>query len=450
MSEVSKPINREDAYRQVDVLITHYMKSRAETLESLSPESIRSYVEVDEACETSLGRGNIYSYHRCHNCVELGRLYDIRKGYRSVINIESGGYMGHKLSIVETDHAGYSTQIDPEARKRVEKISAIENINKCGLNCTIDFITQSDFLVSEAWLNSMIVNWCVSDIFGKAYIPHVLPIIKGFICKDRGYHVYFGSRNSLLSVDPEEVTEKFVFSLINQLSSFLYTLQDYQFVHGTATIDKMFISSTPCNYQVKGHRIVGDKLLLIDGFHLSSINWKGKRLIASVKGRDVDLDGALNSFRPVISKCNLYRNVCISKESMMEESGKDSSNGPLNESLNGSYLFKYTSSNASLFTTMRYSGYPLFGGAFDVYSFIVSLMTWKPFREVVDRSDKLTTLIRSLFPRDIYGNEAFINSIPLNNTPITCSYKIADILKDRWLYCDSINRLRDACVNYKG
>lgn len=432
---ITNNIHREELHRNVDDLLTGYYRDKLATLSELTPDKVAQIIEVDNHCLLSMGTNITNSStntYRCHNCTELGRLFDFRKGHQSVITLESGAFTGVNLSIKKNSNVIYDVKWDQRAKDRSEELDKAEGLNKCGLNTSG---ISKRYICSDSWLNELLINWSISEVLSNENIPHYRQIVKSFVCGGDGFQVRFGNMKSLMSIDQSLIDEDLVYSIFHQLASFLHHLQNYQFVHGTATIDKLYISSSACNYKFKDkgneHLIVSSNTLVVDGFHLSSINWGETRIIPSINGRGVDLDRSISSFRPIISKCNLRKDLSI-------ETCSNNSN---------SYLFRFGDSSSSLFTTMRYSGYPLFGGAFDVYSFMTSLMSWEPIRMIVNKSHRLTAIWHYLFPGEL--RDEITEHIPYSSTPITCSYKISGLLSNKWLFCDSIDRLLEACIIYK-
>lgn len=409
------------ATQSVDELFYEYQRSKFELLEDISPENIRKFIFPDSECMRKMGKHDGESEYSCTKCLQIGRLTNMRRNVPSDMKIEIGKNQGITYGITESNNALFGCKYDSEAENRFNRINSIENLSECGLS---GIIRADKYICSDYWLNEILISWYLEKIFREAEIPHLNPVVIGYVCGNSGYTIDYDGIRPLR--DLKDLSEDDALSILLQLGAIFLCLKKHKFIHGTCTIDKIGFTDVPCGYQYQGQNIVGRFTLYIRGFHLSSINIGRTRLIPSTRGRDVDLDYAVSQFKPVISKCKL------TKISIGEDYDQVCGDGDL--------LYLYNDSGPTLFTTMRYSGFPVFGGSYDLYSIIVSLLSWEPFRSAIKKSEKLTAIIRRIFP----GN------LPeIKEDEITCSYKIAMTLSNVWLYCSAIDKLFENINKYK-
>ncbi len=424
--------------RNIDYILRETTEKKQTLLSQLRdenlPSKIREYIPVNGECLRQMGKGNAKSSYSCTKCLEVGRLVPYRSGTPSEFYIESGARRGTKISILEENSPHSKVKWDPQARTISQQISQINNLNSCGVSGSP---VAERYLSSDNWLNGVLINWCIESIFKQRRTPHTLEIIEAFVCNDVGYVLKAdGSASERSSVDltSMEWDEARVASLFRQIGAILLTLKPYQFVHGTATLDKLSASlDEPCGYAFNDSKIIGDFTLKIGGFHLSSITLSGTRLFPSTYARNVDLLNAVTQFTPCVQsfeipEVDLVQASCSSGNCSLRRNG---------------YVFRMGHSGPTLFTTMRYSGYPLFGGAFDTYSFLTSLLSWKPIGEVVSKSERLTAVWTNLFPESHKAPE-----IESSDTPVTCSYEISKHLHGSWMYCDAPEMLLELCDKY--
>lgn len=401
--------------QSVDELFHEYQSSKFDLLtkHNITPDNIKKFIFPDSECMRNMGKKDGESEYSCTKCLQVGRLADMRRAMPDNIKIEFGKNKGMTYGITETNNALFGCSYDQDAERRFDLINSIENISSCGLE---GIVKAKSYIASDYWLNEILISWYIEKLFKEEEIPHINPIIIGYVCGSSGYTVDCDGVNRL--IDMTDVTEDDAISILLQLGAIFTCLKKHKFIHGTCTIDKLGFTNVPCGYKYRGQNIKGRFTLYIRGFHLSSINIGDTRLIPSTKGRGVDLEYAVRQFRPVVSKCKL------TKLSIGDEYPDGCGDGDL--------IYSYNDKGPTLFTTMRYSGFPIFGGSHDLYSIIVSLLSWNPFRTAVKNSEKLTAIIRKMFP----------DRLPvINEEDITCSYKVAANLSGVWLYCSAVDKL---------
>lgn len=410
---------RESLPRNIDRMLYLFQQRKEYILDTLDPNIISEYFSADTECRRHMGNMDPESNFSCDNCEAIGRLTNLSKGVPKTINIETGDYEGGVLDIIETNQVLHNCKEDTDSMEYHRKLDMIEGLAECGLGLGK---RAKRYISSDTWVNETLINWQIERIFDHKSIPHVIPVINSFVCDNKGYTVKLNQVEPLMNV--ESISEKEAYSILLQISSIFMTLKPYRFVHGSATIDKLGIVRKPCSYMNGDLVVSGPFTIYIKGFHMSSININDTRLIPSTRGRGVNLKMSVDNFKPIINKQSLG-NYDI-------ETGRQE-RGPL--------IYNTRGMETILMTSMRYSGYPIFGGSFDIYSMIVSLLSWHPFRCTVRSSEKLTAIIVNMF---VY------NKLPvINHENMTCSLKVATSLSDVWLYCDAVERLILLLKTYK-
>src|SRR3990167_472541 len=398
--------------------------------------AIKKYINVDHDCICQMGKGEAFTRLACTNCLEIGRLTSFKETIPKEIKILTGKYKRGILKIAEQNSPYSNVSWSEQSKKQAKHLDEIHtNLSNCGLRKPP---LSSRYLSADNWINEILMNWCISTIFEEEHLPHIRAIENAFVCGEFGYQLTFDEHLVPLLNGIHNLNEKQAFGLLKQIGVILTALKDHHFVHGTATIDKLMIDlKSPCSYRFEEHDIISEYTLLLGGLHLSSLTIGDTRIHPSTEGRGVNLDTAINNFKPVVQGYELPGNTNICSP---DKSGH-SSFGCTPDG--GAYIFKTGGADATLFTTMRYSGYPLFGGALDVYGFLVSLMSWKPFAEAVSTSETLKSLWMDMFP-----DPREVPQIRVDEKPITCSYVVSNVIKDKWLYCDSAERLLMLCSKY--
>ena len=403
----------------VDLLFDKYLSQRqtlaSNILESESGDIARKIhegIESDNDCRRSMGSGEYRSPYACKKCSEMSEITTMRAGEIKTFEIEAGDMNGENMLVIRNSEPLIKIESDKDAAKRYSQLEKLTGL------CNGPKNKIKSFLALTAWVNGLVMNYLVEKILVDRGIPHCLPMITGFVCSRNGYYI----RPDLpcLTAFVEDISPDNCRSILQQIAITLHALSEYSFIHGSATIDRIHVdNSVDCNYQYDGYNLVGNFTVMIAEYHYSSITIGDTRLSPHPLGRNVNIVSALNNFTPVIQRSSIS-SYDIETDELIEE---------------GSTVFKVTCESADLFTTMRYSGYPLFGGAYDMYSFFVSLMSWTPFANTVKSNPALSKLWSDLFP-----NKDQIPKISTDST-ITCSYRIAEQLKGRWLYCDVIRKL---------
>jgi hypothetical protein len=406
--------------RHIDDLLREFQNRKEVVLNDPTPSTITQFLQSDPGCMRNMGNTDGENLFSCDNCEYMGRLTKLSLGVPKEIKIQTGAYEGRKMKIHETPSALHGCKLDEYAHERHATIDTIEGVSECGISGKSKIVK---YLASDMWLNETLINWQIGRIFEHKGLPHINPIITNFVCGNNGYVIDFDDVKPLM--EKTKISEVDAYCILQQLVSIFLTLKPYRFVHGSCTIDKLGFSDRGCGYASNDMEVTGPFTLYLGGFKRSSINVKDTRLIPSVNGAGVNLKYSVENFHPVIKKFKMGK---------VDMTTHKTSGGPLIYSIEGTGI--------SLLTTMRYSGYPIFGGSYDLYSIIVSLLSWGPFRCAVENSEYLTAIIRNIFV-----DHRNLPTIKEEN--IQCSIKLSLSLSGVWMYCDAAEKLRDLLNAYR-
>lgn len=404
-------------FNKSDLIIGEYKRKVSEIVEVISSRQdfcqyMKDNFETCKGCLRNFGYKNPLDRQSCLNCIEIGLLTSLLDGTPKMMEIISGKYKGDKFFFRTTINPRCNVfSVSEESNDRVNRLSKLENLDQCGLNSKPKAVK---YYASDCWLNESIITWIIMSQI-KDFTP-VLPIEKSFICNNIGVQILQRKRINLIANtdDDSTLTEEEALTILRQLTIILTRLKKYQFIHGAATLDnicvdwdrKTTIGGTTFDFEI-----------YLTGLHLSSLNFKNTRFLPSTSGRDVKLEQDFTSF---LNSSNNIRSLSL------PNNGKQVK------------IFKTSAVDTTLFTVIRYSGYPLYGGAIDVYSFMVSLLSWGPFNRAYTNSSRLQSIWTEMFfdPLDT-------PTIISEEKPIICSLKISRILADRYLYCNAVEKLSE-------
>jgi hypothetical protein len=411
-------------------LLEFYRDKKREIVKDFNPDNFISFIKDGQICEKSLfenpfKKEQLYAGYSCKNCKKLSEIfYDFFNNPNNefqddhsenvLIPFESDIDENYTIEIKKENYVNSSYEIKSELKntKFYKKLSEISSKKYCGLQGDPGNTTLLSFNV---WLNNVLINWILEETFESLGVPkHVPELLSSFECSENGYKVIKKDYDSLVNKDSLNLEE--AVGILYQIASIWQVLQSKYFIHGSITIDKLHFRYEPIDYITPmGDRIYSPITLIIDGFNFSSIYIsENTRIIPNNRGRGVDLELSVEKFKPIIEASKKENDTMVYKTQM------------------GSEYF---------FNVMRYSGYPLFGGSYDMYSIFLSLMSWCMFRNVVKDNPKLMKVWSEMFydPIDL--------PVP-NERNIRCSFKIGNLLGNKNLYCDAISRLMKLLKKY--
>lgn len=471
-------------------LLQFYKNKKKEIVENFDPQYFISFVKDDQICEKSLfdnNNNNLNSIgYSCKNCKKLSEVFydyftnpenDNKYNDNIIIPFKDLSEINYNIEIKKEDYVEsfYEIQSELGKTKFYKKLEEISLKKYCGLQSDPG---KTTLIAYNVWLNSVLINWILEITFESLEIPkHVPELLSAFECSENGYKVLKKNYEPLLfksSLNEEEVV-----GILYQIASIWETLQFKYFIHGSITIDKLHYRDDSVRYtSIKGNKIYSPITLVIDGFNFSSIYIsENLRIIPNNRGRNVDLDLSINKFKPIIQtnkdindaerdsvkqrsaergsvkqrsaerdsaerysaerdsaeRDSAERNSAernnVERDSAKRNSAKRDKND--NDNI---LLYKTQMGAEYFFNVMRYSGYPLFGGSYDIYSIFTSLMSWCMFKNVVNNNIKLKNIWSEMF------YDTVNLPVPYEKN-IKCSFKIGNLLGNKYLYCDSISRL---------
>jgi hypothetical protein len=408
-----------------DTLFTNYQRTRFQYAKKLTEgdniiDILKEMIITDNDCRRSMGSGEYRSPYSCKKCTEISRVASMREGDVKTFEIEAGRKSGENMIVLKDESPLVKIELDERAKTRYHQLEKLVGIcrDDDGYRESVNDKVEQ-FIAVGTWLNGVVMSYLVEYLLVRKNIPHCLPVETGFICNRVGYLIRSNERKLVdfeASLYPDGCR-----TILQQIAVMLKVLSRYSFIHGSATIDRLYVDSfNDCNYTYDNHSIIGDFTIKVAEYHYSSMTLNNTRIFPHTLGRSVNVEESISSFSPVVERIGamLYD---INDDTLIK---------------GGATLFKINSDSPTLFTTMRYSGYPLFGGAYDMYSFFISLMSWEPFANVVNNDEGLSNLWNGIFP-----DPDEVPKIPTSSEGITCSYRIGQYLQGRWLYCDLISRL---------
>lgn len=411
-------------------LVEFYEEKKREIVLDFHPAQFISFIKDDQVCENNLFEGPFSSSepeggYACSHCKKLSQMfYDFFSQLdTSSLGVEDQSVLvpvkviknaSYNLEIKKEDCVSASYEIKSELKKTkfYKKLKDLSSKRLCGLEQDPG---ETTLIAFNVWLNGVLINWILETVFELLSLPkHVPQLMTAFECTGAGYKVIKKDFHPLSRKKNLSLEE--ALGILYQIASIWQILQSKYFIHGSITIDKLNYRNEPVDYAISnGYRVVSPITLVIDGFHFSSIYLSGEtRVIPNDRGRNVDLEISSQRFSPIIET----------------------------EKREGGSLVYTTGYGAEyFFGVMRYSGYPLFGGSYDIYSILTSLLSWCPFKGLVKENPKLKNLLSEMF---VDGG-----GLPTpSEDNITCSFKIGNILGNKKLYCDSISRLMSLLNQY--
>jgi len=387
-------------------------------IESDLPEiTVSDIIDYDPFCVTSMGRGDPKSMQRCFTCHQMSNLTELKPDI-SRIKLAVGVKKGQEFTVEENRDPFLLLEYQKGKKARlVELDRRFPALKSCGF--AKGYQQVENYLVSSTWLNGVLIGIYL-DAVTKF---RVASYERAFVCNERGYRLALNYQ-PLKSLNKLSVTD--AEGIVVQLAHFYESVQGLHLVHGASTIKNLYLEPIKYEFDQAGKEYTASFSIRIGQFDMASIQVGDTRIIPSSLNRDVDIEIALRNFDtefrvvdvPLTDKpeCDQYFCSRSKKRNM----------------------FYVKSESDVMFTVSRYSGYPIFGGAYDVYSFLVSLMSFKPFRVAAIKSKFLMKLWNNIF----YGDPPEIKEL---EESIVCCYKINKYLKERLLYCDAQGYLIKMC-----
>lgn len=398
-----------------DELLKRYKSSYKIIVSQPTPKNINDIIQNDNGCLRQLGKGIYDSSYACKYCDLLGNLVDLRDGYPNTINILVGDLSGKTIIVESSDKAVIQSKDDPRVLKRFYDYESLFSNNYTNFTSD-DEDTVTNIITVDPWVNDVIISWLLDNAYELAGLKHVIPPIGLFTCRNTNYklRIQTGTPLQELVMNKDHAIE-----IIKQIAASLRIIRNYHFIHPYASINSLFYDTEPVSYEYHTINVNSPFTLYFGNLDWTSVQSDHYRIVPYARGHHVDVERTVHSLEPLVAIIN---NIKFNDEDEEFQSEK---------------LFKIKSNKITSFVAMRLSGYPLYAGVYDFYSFLTSLLSWKEFRNIVDENIELQNCLNKFFPR-----KNCINSWPQpDNEPITCPYKIANILSNYYLYTDLFDRI---------
>lgn len=372
-----------------------------------TPENINRIIINDNGCLRQLGKGIYDSSYACKYCDLIGNLIDLREGYPSIIHIKAGQLKDKDIIIEDYPKALMKAKYDPRVLKRYRDYE----------NAFSGNIAIKKIITVDMWVNNVVIGWLIQLIYKEVNINHSLPTLGIFTCRNTNYILRINDYYQLTRLD---LNEDIVLSIIQQLGCALRIVRNQQLVQPYATISSLYYNTKTIQYNYHNIKINSPFTLILGNFSTASLEWGATRLVPYSRGSGIDIERTIHSYTQLTTLLHQVTDI--------------SNNIKQNE------LFKIYPDRINNFMAMRLSGYPIYPGVYEFYSFIASLLSWKEFYNIINSSERLQIFFNNIFPRKnitMYWNYT-------QDTPITCPYEITKQLSNFYLYTDVLDRFLTA------
>jgi len=415
-------INCCDLTLGIDILLSSYKQDRDNILALLdtNPEVLiktlwkpNGPLGIDNSCLCRMGKGNKRSPFTCAQCKNMRRLIDFRVNtIDTPFKIECGNMTGKSLIINNISPISPHIEWNEEAVMRSHLYTQqYKNLSLCGSGLTVAKALSGDMFTMRT-----LITWIIMERFQSKGLPHIPTLYTAFMCNNEGYTLSDVSTIGMFS-NLEAITPVIARGIILQLLVILTELSTMNFCHGNPSIKGLIFNKFPVSYKYNGVNVQSPITLQITDLWNSSISRKNIHYFPV----NVKLSSYIqnNMFIPEI----VTRPDCHPKNTC--------SNGADNT------LYKLTTSTLNIYTAIRHMGFPLYVGSFDLYCFMVSLMSEKSFCDVVYADDELYHLWEMMWlPEDLIHVEKYIQE---NHAGM--KHNSVDIIRGSWLRCDILSYL---------
>lgn len=385
----------------------------------------------------------VINYYMCPQCKNMSRLIDFNKGgIDRPFYIEYGNMNGEQMIVKEYNITNLYTHLYTSTPKSVSRA-----INMCTLDKNIDKYQLYKYLNSDPFTNNILINWYIQDKLTEEGIPHIVTMYNAFSCKNSGFSVYenpdIGTMRHLQEhqnflihqgkpsptakmTDTEPLSKDIVKGVIYSLFSTLKSLQKYKFSHGCPSSKNILFKDTPCSYLHDGVHIECPITLQITDFSHSGITINNNLRIYT---RNIIAD-------EIIQNRNL--NNIIDTVVTTPYSGE-------NKKCNKTTFYKLKDPYKYLSETIIYKyikslGLPIYLSSFDIYAWMIVLMTEKSFYETLMNDKGLYKLWRNMWlPREFESIQTKIVGLHSKEDPTDSTDKVLKILSGLCLRYDMID-----------
>lgn len=301
-----------------------------------------------------------------------------------------------------------------------------------------------DYIGSDSYTNQILITWYLDYELSKLGLPHICRMYTSFICGDDAYCLYenpdigyicdFKKYPNLLNEQPTSISLKseIASEIIKQLFVTLHSLNKYDFSHGAPSSKSIIFSYEPCSYSYNNIYIDSPITLKLCNLSNSGITIKS-------------IDKSPSMYR-------LYSKSIVADEEMKKIPFKTLVD-IISLSLPGEdinflekvtiYRLKNISNNLKesiLYMYLKHLGVPLFQSSFDIYAFMVVLMSDYPFYSAVVSDKKLYALWKSLWlPQEFIQVSSRIKLLHAQPNSTSEFYKVFNFISDFGLRCNILS-----------
>jgi len=399
----------------------------------------------------------VINYYMCPQCKNMSRLIDFNKGgIDRPFYIEYGNMNGSQLIVKEYNVTNLYSHLYTSTPNSVTKALNIYTQDGCfNVETTIEEYYAYKHLNSDPFTNNILINWYIQDklVTGEG-LPHIVTMYNAFSCKNNGFSVYehpdIGTMRHLQEhqnflihqgkpsptakmTDSEPLSKDIVKGVVYSLFSTLKSLQKYKFSHGCPSSQNILFKDSPCSYMYDGVHVECPITLQITDFQYSGITINNELRVYTT---NVIANEILQASR---NSSNIMDIIVTTPYSNLNDKSNDL------YQTNKTVFYKLKDPNKHLSETIIYKyikslGLPIYLSSFDIYAWMIVLMTEKSFYDTLVKDRKLYKLWRNMWlPEEFSTVQAIILSLHETEDPTNSIDKIIKILAGLSLRCDMIN-----------
>ena len=378
---------------------------------------------------------SISNFYVCPQCRNMRRLLDCNgKDVGKPFRIEHGSLTGSELILIETEVPKlYNVFSNKEIIYKIISSSFYNQLRNCSDTCTtsVDY-GDIDYLGSDPFSNNLLINWYINDYLENLGINNVIKMYTGFVCGRKGYSLYeypnigrlrhlqdypqyLSSTNrpspTAKADDKDPLAVETARGIVFQLYAVLHALSMIDFSHGGPSSRSILFKDEPCSY-------------IYDGTHVESP--------ITLKLCDLYYSGI------TIGNTRLYNKSVIADEQIRRKPFK-----PIIDINGSTYKLNDPTKNLTetiLFMYIKHLGLPIYQSSFDLYGFMVTLMSDRSFYATVMSDEGLYELWKGMWdPSEFDIIQAKMLKLHDSPDPMTRVDKVLRTLAGFNLKCEVLN-----------
>lgn len=449
------------------LLLTDYTKLISIIWSDNSPISIdrnclynmgyRNYNSLEEHLNgTNIFNDTISSFYMCSQCRNMGRIVNISSSkinniVYSPFYIECGQLAGKVVILTKMSANVVFSEITQIQRS---KLSSIIKDNTSISICDpkiIDYNSLIDYIGSDPFTNQILITWYLDSELSKVNLPHICKMYTAFICNEDGYCLYenpdignikkFQQLPNLLNMNDEIIINENKYrpirsdiasQIIKQLFVTFSYLSKYDFSYGEPNSNCLVFFNEPCSYNYNNIHV--DSPITLKLYDLCN---SGIKITTSTS---------------TSSTIRLYCKSIIADEQIKRIPGKFLINImsitlPTDDINNLETVVVYRLNNISnnlnesiLYMYLKHLGIPLYQSSFDIYAFMVILMSEITFYSAVINDANLYKLWKSLWlPQEFINVMEKLKLFHTEHDSTSNFYKVLQFLSNFHLKCNILS-----------